>query len=148
MKIGKHTFDVRDAVWFIVCLIITICFLIGYYVFDSDNLSLVLSSASTAISIVLSIVAILYTMIEGSNSSKLNEDTSNKISDIDRKLLDITSKLTKLKQLDNYIRTAAPKLDMAVKKIEQNSQSEEPLDDEVKQNIQFLLKYIDEDMAE
>ena len=150
MHIGKWKITIKDLVWAIVCLICILCFLIGLIIYNKASASAVLSGASTAVSIVLSIVAILYTMIEGANSSKINQDSKNKLESIDTKLIDVTDKLSELKELDKKIKYIVPKLDTAVQTIEQSStgNSQTFIDDEVKKNIDYLLSYINEDIDE
>lgn len=146
--IGKWKITVKDLVWFIVCLLLVLCFFVGAFLLDKAGAASVLSGASTAISIVLSIVAILYTMIEGANSSQINQDSKNKLESIDMHLQDVTDKLSELKELDRKIKYVVPKLDTTVQKIEQASPQsiDGIIDDEIKKNIQFLMNYIDEDI--
>lgn len=145
MHIGKWKIETKDLIWFIVCLILGICFLIGLCIYDRSQASAVLSGASTAISIVLSIVAILYTMIEGANSSKVNQDSINKMNNIDTRLEDMTEKLIELKNLDRKLRNTIPKVESTVQKIGQQCEGNE-IDSEVKDNLQALLAYINEDI--
>lgn len=148
MHIGKWVITIKDLVWFIVCLILALCFCVGLFIYDKGGASAVLSGASTAVSIVLSIVAILYTMIEGANSSKVNQDTQNKLDSIDLKLKDVTDKLSELKELDRKIKYVVPKLDTTFQKLEQSSPegSKALAEDGVKKDIEYLMSYINEDI--
>lgn len=150
MNIGKWKITVKDLVWLIVCLVLMLCFFIGVFLFDKAGAASMLSGASTAISIVLSIVAILYTMIEGANSSQINQDSKNKLESIDMHLKDVTDKLSELKELDRRIKYVVPKLDTTVQKIEKASPqiTDSIIDDEIKKNIRYLMNYIDEDIDE
>lgn len=145
MHIGKWEITVKDLVWFIICLVLVICSLIGLFIYDRQCASAVLSGAATAVSIVLSLVAILYTMIEGANSSKINQDSINKLGSIDLQLKDVTEKLIELKNLDRKLRDTIPKVDTTIQKIEQKY-TEDEIDSEVKDNLQLLLAYINEDI--
>lgn len=148
MHIGKWVITIKDLVWFIVCLILVLCFCVGLFIYDKAGASAVLSGASTAVSIVLSIVAILYTMIEGANSSKVNQDSQNKLDSIELKLKDVTDKLSELKELDRKIKCVVPKLDTTFQKIEQSApeSSQSLVEDGVKKDIEYLMSYINEDI--
>lgn len=148
MRIGKWEITIKDLVWFIVCLILVLCFCVGLFIYDKAGASSVLSGASTAVSIVLSIVAILYTMIEGANSSRVNQDSQNKLDNIELKLKDVTDKLSELKELDRKIKYVVPKLDTTFQKIEQSTPegSKSLVEDGIKKDIEYLMSYINEDI--
>ncbi len=149
MHIGKWKITMKDFAWFIVCLILVLCFFVGLFLHNKVGATAVLSGASTAVSIVLSIVAILYTMIEGANSFQVNQDSQNKLESIDMHLKDVTDKLAELRELDKRIKYVGPKLDTIVQRIEQSSQSTEVLiDDDIKRNIEYLMNYINDDIDE
>ena len=57
MHIGKWDISIKDLIWFIVCLVLVLCFFTGIFLYDKACASAVLSGASTAISIVLSIIS-------------------------------------------------------------------------------------------
>lgn len=145
MHIGKWKIEIKDLIWSIICLVLIICFLIGLFIYNKSCASNVLSGASTAVSIVLSIVAILYTMIEGANSSKINQVSIDKLSSIDIQLKDVTEKLAELKDLDRKLRNTIPKVESTVQKIEEQYEENE-IDSEVRDNLQALLAYINEDI--
>ncbi len=147
MNIGRWKITVKDLIWFIVCLVLVICFLVGVLICDKNTASAILSGASTAVSIVLSLVAILYTMIEGAHSSTINQDSINKLNSIDAQIKDVTDKLSELKNLDRILRNTIPKIENTVQQIEKEY-SEKEIDSEVKKNLQLLLAYIDEDIDE
>jgi len=148
MHIRKWEITTKDLVWFIVCLIMVLCFCVGLFIYNKSGASAVLSGASTAVSIVLSIVAILYTMIEGANSSKVNQDSQNKLNSIELKLKDVTDKLSELKELDRKIKYVVPKLDTTLQKIEQSAPEscKSLVEDGVKKDIEYLMNYINEDI--
>lgn len=150
MQIGKWKITIKDFVWCIICLIIMLSFLVGILLVNDSSAAAVVSGASTAISIVLSVVAILYTMIEGANSSRLNEGSINKLNSIDARLEEVTQKVAELKSLDSKIKYVVPKLDVAVQKIEESSKenTEIVFDDDVKKAIQDLQIYLKEDIDE
>ena len=148
MHIGKWDISIKDLIWFIVCLVLVLCFFTGIFLYDKACASEVLSGASTAISIVLSIVAILYTMIEGAASSQINQDSKNKLESIDLQLHDVTERLVELKDIERRIKYVGPKLDAIVQEIERSSQQSTDIfiDDDVKKNISYLMHYINEDI--
>ena len=150
MHIGKWRITVKDLVWFIVCLVLSLCFCVGLLIYDYSSASDVLSGASTAVSIVLSVIAILFTMIEGSNSSRMNQDTRSKLESINLKLEELTRKQNELKGMDSRIKAIVPTLASAAHKIEQtrNKDSKPIIEDEVKKEIELLMNYINEDIDE
>lgn len=137
---------IRDLVWSCICLILILCFFVGYFVYDSKNASDILSGASTAVSIVLSLVAILYTMIEGASSTNINQETKNQLSNIGRQLKDVNEKLSKLQKLNDHIHVVVPQLDRVVQDIEKTPNGDNIISDDVKQRIDKLKRYIDEDI--
>lgn len=148
MHIGKWKITIKDLVWFITCLVILLCFFIGMFLNNKECASAILSGASTAISIVLSIVAILYTMIEGAHSSQVNQDSKNKLESIDMHLKDTIEKLTELRELDKRIKYVGPKLDKIVHKIDESQQqsANSLINDDIRKNIEYLMSYINEDI--
>lgn len=138
--------SIKDLVWFCICIILILCFFIGLFVCNATNAFDILSGASTAVSIVLSLVAILYTMIDGANSSKIYQEAKNQLSNIDMQLQNVTDKLLKVQKLNKHILMTVPQLEMAVKEIEKSSNGDSKISDEVKHNLDKLKKYIDEDI--
>ncbi len=146
MYIGKWKITKKDFIWLIICLLLIICFFIGIFVSKNSDECDVLSGASTAVSIILSIVAIIYTMIEGSNSSKINQDSISKLSNIDNQLKNVSEKLVELKSMDKKIRNIIPKIDSLVKEIENNDEENgNDIDEDIKEDLDSLLNYIKED---
>lgn len=145
MHIGKWKIEIKDLIWLIICLVLVMCFFVGLFIYDKNCVSSVLSGASTAISIVLSIVAILYTMIEGAHSSEINQDSINKLSSIDAQLKDVTEKLAELKNLDRKLRNTIPKVESTVQRIEEQYKENE-IDLDIRDNLQALLAYVNEDI--
>lgn len=150
MKIGKWNITKKDSIWFIVCLVLILCFLVGLLIFNNDGAASVLSGASTAISIVLSIVAILYTMIEGANSSRINQDSINKLQEIDLRLKEVTKKLSEQKDIDKRIRHLIPKLNDVANKMDNISSGskEKLISSDIKKELIYLSTFINEDIEE
>ncbi len=147
MHIGKWKITIKDFVWFGICLVLVVCFLIGLILYNSTCAFDILSGASTAVSIVLSLVAILYSMIEGANSTQVNQETKSQLSNIDKKLETVTNKLADLKTKKQNIRDAVPILYSALQEIEKTSTSGgDAINKQIKQNLENLKNYIDEDI--
>ncbi len=148
MHIGKWKIENKDFVWLIVCLIILLCVFIGLIVYKDSKASEVLSGSSTAISIVLSIVAILYTMIEGSNTSRVNEETIAKLNSLDEQLDKISQKNSELQELKSVLDNVVPKVCHVVEKIEEQAKTKgsQAFNDETKKRIDMLKTYVDEDL--
>ena len=100
MKIGNYNFEKKDFGWLVFILILALCFSIAGYFVGREYATEVLSIVSTAISIVLSIVAILYTLISGSNSSSVNAETKAVLENIDTKLLNLEHKINQKQQVN------------------------------------------------
>ena len=150
MKIGNLKITSRDLVWLIICLVLLLCISFGMFIANQELASSALSSASTSVSIVFSLFSILYTMIEGANSSKINQESINKLNEIDLQLKETTLKLIELKELEKKIKFVAPVIQETVKKIEQFpiKDSSIVLDSKVKENIEYISKYISDDIDE
>lgn len=148
MHIGKWQITKKDLVWFIVCLFLTLCAFIGLFIYNNDIATAVLSGASTAISIVLSIVAIIYTMIEGANSSKINQEAISKLNQLDFQLEQISKKTIEMSGLKAILNDVIPKVNTVVKNIETSSGTDDlsMFDDKTKENIEHLRRYIGEDI--
>lgn len=148
MHIGKWKITNKDLVWFIACLLLTLCIFIGLFVYKNDGAAAVLSGASTAISIVLSIVAILYTMIEGANSSKINQEAISKLNQLDHQLEQISKKTIEMSELKGVLNDVIPKVDTVVKNIGATVGSDDlsMFDDKTKKDIEHLRHYIREDI--
>lgn len=84
----------------IVAQVIIIIFLIAFLIAEElDKISISFSDwisiASTIISIILSVVAIFYTIISGSESKALNDSTQRMIGDLEHKIEDLTRDIEK-----------------------------------------------------
>ena len=148
MRIGNWQITTKDLVWFIFCLFLIVCALIGLFVYNNAGATAVLSGASTAVSIVLSIVAILYTMIEGANSSKINQEAISKLNQLDAQLEQISKKTIEMSELKSVINDIVPKVDTVVKNIEVSTGDESlsMFDEKTKDDIEHLRRYIREDI--
>lgn len=150
MGIGKWKITIKDFVWLIICLGLIICFLVGM-IFQANVKALeIISGASTAVSIVLSIVAILYTLVEGGNSSRINQDSIARLSSIDYQLTQLTEKIKEQQALDQQLKKIISKLDTSLQQIEHSTKKSrnELLGESAAENVNSLLDYIREDIDE
>lgn len=148
MYIGKWKITTKDLVWFIICLSLALCVFVGLFVYADATATAVLSGASTAVSIVLSIVAILYTMIEGANSSKVNQEAISKLNQLDMQLEKISQKTTEMSELRAVLTDIIPAIDTVVKNISAQSGTNDlsMFDEKTKDSIKHLRQYIKEDI--
>lgn len=145
MKIGKWHITVKDFVWAIVLLSILFCLVIGILCYEKDGAAEILSGASTAVSIVLSIVAILYTMIEGANSTKLNQETIGKLDQLDKQIMEISDRTKEVQEKTRILKDIIGRVDFVVEKIDKQSKTS-IIDEETRKEIENLKKYINEDI--
>lgn len=142
MRIGKWRITVKDLVWFIVCLVLSLCFCVGLLINDYSTASSILSGASTAVSIVLSVVAILFTMIEGANSSRMNQDSRSKLDSINLKLEELTRKDEAFKEKHAKFKEMVPLLGSTYEQLNPKTKDKS----ELKKDIEDLMNYINEDI--
>ena len=100
MKVGKNkNVDIGQPLLLKILFLFILCFLIAGYFCGRSLATEILSIVSTAISIVLSIVAILYTLISGSNSSSVNAKSEMLLSNIEKKLAEPEEEIKEQQQL-------------------------------------------------
>ena len=107
MSNNKWKLQTKDFVWMIICLGLTICFGIGLIIKEKENAFDIVSGGATVASIALSIVAMIYTMISGSNAAQINIDTQNRLSSIDSKIELIEKKTSEQKETAQKIKVVA-----------------------------------------
>lgn len=103
MKIGNWKITPKDGVWFVICLLLIISFLSGKIIVSAPVASEVVSGASTVASIILSVIAILYTMIEGANSFSMNQITISKLAAIDTRVDHAIEQQKRIRELTNLV---------------------------------------------
>ena len=148
MHIGNWKIEKKDLIWFIICLFLVLCAFIGLFIYNNKIATAVLSGASTAISIVLSVVAILYTMIEGANSSRINQEAISKLNQLDLQLEQISKRTIEMSELKVILNEVIPKVDTVVKNIGASTGADDlsMFDDKTKESIEHLRRYIGEDI--
>lgn len=151
MKIGRWTITCKDGIWFIICLLIIISFFSGLLCQQAEGAADVVSGASTVVSIVLSAVAILYTMIEGANSAAINQSTISKLDEIDIHLKEAMDKIEQSKDIGAQIKLVLPDLLKEANVIQNaatNSEEVPSLNPETIKKLESLQKFFEEDFAE
>lgn len=103
MKIGNWKITPKDGVWFVICLLLIISFLSGKIIVSAPVASEVVSGASTVASIILSVIAILYTMIEGANSFSMNQVTISKLAEIDTRVDHAIEQQKRIRELTTLV---------------------------------------------
>ena len=89
-------------------------------------------------------------MIEGANSSRINQDSINKLQEIDLRLKEVTEKLSEQKDIDKRIRHLIPKLNDVANKMDNiSSESKEKLiSSDIMKELTYLSTFISEDIEE
>lgn len=141
----KEIVTKRDLAWIIVILLLAIVLLFCLVVSGSSNASNILSVVSTGISIVLSIIAIVYTFISGIQSSDLNSETKTQIMLLQKEVEDLKNSIEKKIQIqnkvDNYIESIAP----LISKIAQNNDGALEIDEITQRQAQEISEQIRRD---
>lgn len=101
-------FICRDLIWLAVCVGLCICFVVGILCSKNANSTGILSSVSTVTSIVLSVVAIAYSFVEGTRNSKLNQEMDCKLDKIQKLQEDVNKKIETEQQLLQQINAVKP----------------------------------------
>lgn len=149
-KIGKWEITGKDAVWFIVCLILVIIGLGALLLSSHTGAMNVISGASTLVSIVLSVVAILYTMIEGADSSRVNEATIDRLSNIEKKISELNEKSVAQASVRNEMKEILSDMMQQAKLNKENSEhiGTTEKNPEVLDELHRLKKVLDDDIEE
>lgn len=145
MKIGKWKITPKDGVWFIICLLLIISFLSGKIIVCAPVAAEVVSGASTVVSIILSVIAILYTMIEGANSFSMNQITISKLAEIDTRVGNAIEQQKKIRELTNLV---LEEVTSQTDKLESVTYDKDPItiSREAAQQLDNLRKYLADDI--
>lgn len=112
MSANKEKITKRDMVWIIFILVLVILALCLLIISNSKTASSVLSVVSTGISMVLSLVAIIYTFISGIQSSNLNSETQTQIMQLEKQVSSLNDSIRRKIQLqedmDKYLENVRP----------------------------------------
>ncbi len=86
----------KDLIYVLIIAALFVCGLVGIFAYCREGAFDILSCAATVASIVLSVVAMIYTMLEGTNSAKVNQETTNQLQQIKNEIKDLSSKMIEL----------------------------------------------------
>lgn len=135
----------RDLFWIIVILLLVIVLLCCLVVSGSANATNILSVVSTGISIVLSIIAIVYTFISGIQSSDINSETKTQIMLLQKEVGNLKDSIERKIQIqnevDNYIESVSP----LISKIAQNAGGVLEIDEITQRHAQEISEQIRRD---
>lgn len=141
----KEKVTKRDFGWIIVILLLAIVLLCCLIVSGNPNTSNILSVVSTGISIVLSIIAIVYTFISGIQSSDLNNETKTQIMLLQKEVENLKNSIEKKIQIqneiDNYIESVSP----LISKIAQSTDGALEIDEITQRQAQEISEQIRRD---
>lgn len=135
----------RDLFWIILILFLVIVVLCCLLISGSANATNILSVVSTGISIVLSIIAIVYTFISGIQSSDINSETKTQIMLLQKEVEDlkysIEKKIQVQKEVGNYIESVSP----LINTIAQNTNGSVIIDETLQKRAQEISEQIRRD---
>lgn len=135
----------RDLFWIIVILLLAIVWLCCLVVSGSSNAANILSVVSTGISIVLSIIAIVYTFISGIQSSDINSETKTQIMLLQKEVENLKNSIEKKikiqNEVGNYIESVSP----LINTIAQNTDGSVIIDETIQRRAQEISEQIRRD---
>lgn len=87
-------------------------------------------------------------MIEGANSSKINQEAISKLNQLDLQLEQVSKKTIEMSELKSVLNDVIPKVNLVVKNIETATGTDDlsMFDDKTKESIEHLRHYIGEDI--
>ena len=93
-------FDIlrRDCIWIILILLLIIVAVLALLLTGIKGAGAILSCAATLTSIVLSIVTIIYSIIQGAAATRTSQSTDLAIAEIKQKVQEITQKESSMRQ--------------------------------------------------
>lgn len=129
----------KDLIYVLIIAAVVVCMLVGVFAYCREGAFDILSCAATIASIVLSVVAIIYTMLEGNNSAKINQDTTNQLQQIKNEIKDLSAKMIELNSKKSELNKV---LEEAV------DAKSETVDKKAWLAIESLKSYLSEDLDE
>lgn len=136
----------RDLVWIIVILFITIIELCALLIVDNANAANILSVVSTGISIVLSVVAIIYTFIAGAESSNLNAQTQTQIMQLENQVKLLNDGIRRKEELQEEITKYTSEVKPLVEEMSQSNNGTIKIDSSMRERALRLRKIIEQDI--
>lgn len=141
----KEKVTKRDFGWIIVILLLAIVLLCCLIVSGNPNASNILSVVSTGISIVLSIIAIVYTFISGIQSSDLNSETKTQIMLLQKEVENLKNSIEKKIQIQNEVDSYIESVSPLISKIAQNTDGTLEIDEVTQRQAQEISEQIRRD---
>ena len=138
----------RDLGWVIAILLLIIVLLCCLIISRSDNASNILSVVSTGISIVLSIIAIVYTFISGIQSSDLNSETKTQIMLLQKEVVNFKDSIEKKVQIKNEVNEYIESISPLINVIAQNTCGTVTIDETIQKQAQAISKQIKRDFED
>lgn len=129
----------RDIVWICILFVVVICALLGVIIYDKQGAFDIVSCSATVASIVLSIVAVVYSIVEGASSNRVKEETILKLNDLQNEAKKLSERLNELKDFESKLNAAIDKA--SVSDDEQDAQ-------EALESLKKLQHYLHEDFEE
>lgn len=90
-SIGSYRVMVRDLIWLLVIVSCSAIVFLSMLIKGSVNALNAISAASTLLSIALSFIAIIKSMIDSSDATRVNAKTEASLQNLDSKILDLLS---------------------------------------------------------
>lgn len=144
----KEWITKRDLFWIIVILLLVIVLLCCLVVSESTKAANILSVVSTGISIVLSIIAIVYTFITGIQSSDINGETKTQIMLLQKEVKNLKDSIEKniyiREKLNDDIKSVSP----LINSIAQNVNGTVTIDETMKKRAQKISEQIRKDFED
>lgn len=143
--VKKEWLTKRDLFWIMVILLLAIILLCCLLVSESANAANILSVVSTGISIVLSIIAIVYTFISGIQSSDINSETKTQIMLLQKEVENLKGSIEKKIQIQNEVDNYIEKVSPLISKIAQNTGGALEIDEITQRRAQEISEQIRRD---
>ena len=129
----------------IVILFLVIVLLLCLVISGNANATNILSVVSTGISIVLSIIAIVYTFISGIQSSDINSETKTQIMLLQKEIENLKDSIEKKIQLQNEVGNYIESVSPLINRIAQNTNGSVVIDETIQKRAQEISEQIRRD---
>lgn len=129
----------RDIAWICILFAVIICALLGVIIYNKQGAFDIVSSSATVASIVLSIVAVVYSMVESASSNRVKDETILKLNDLQNETRKLSQRLNELKGFESKLNVAINKA--SISDDEQDTQ-------EALESLKKLQHYLNEDFEE
>lgn len=151
--IGSYGVMVRDVIWLLTIVSCSAIVLLSMLIKGSVNALNAISAASTLLSIVLSFIAIIKSMIDSSDATRVNAKTEASLQNLDSKILDLFKELDVHKEneevLKNNMERAISLLSLLSNAYDENKKrevverlSDEKAIEEINNLCDYFTKYL------